>query len=263
MNSVQRYDPGVANTLEDYLAQQVSNDEYDPYANLALLKLIQFNEQLGQPDVDDPDSPDTVSLLLVKALAHDPFGPDFDLCVAMLSDRLSPVVSSSETVEGFRLAMQLSTLLKQRHFVKFWALQRSQEVTSSALSPAIQSLPSFANLVRKSIAGAIADTFRSIERSRASSWLGFTEADSADGQTLDAFAKDTMSWTVEGDNLRIPSTEANDPKSSVQSEHVDLTRESAVNMNGKKRAYCSMLQDWSGLWLNRFKCKLRTTPLLG
>lgn len=48
---------------------------------------MQFNPELAQSD-DDPDSPDTITLILVKALAHEPFGPDFSLCMALLSDRM-------------------------------------------------------------------------------------------------------------------------------------------------------------------------------
>jgi translation initiation factor 3 subunit K len=48
--------------LEEYLSQQIKDETYDPLANLALLKLIQFNENLvPQPDEDDA-SPDTITV---------------------------------------------------------------------------------------------------------------------------------------------------------------------------------------------------------
>lgn len=214
-------------------------------ANLALLKLsvcsltgcsvdtellfrenrrIQFNPDLVQPN-DDPDSPDTITLILAKALAHQPFGPDFNLCMALCSDRLSTLLSTQDQIAAFQAATKLSTLLRQRDFPAFWSTLRSEEIYSSSFSPALESLPSFSALVRKSIAKSISETFRSLSRSRAETWLGFSGDNNSNGESLDQFVKDTMGWSVEADNVQIPSNEANDPKSTVVSETVDLNRQ--------------------------------------
>jgi len=182
---------------------------------------IQFNPELVQPSDDETDSPDTTQLVLVKTLAHAPFDADFSLSIALLGDRMSMLLSGDEQLTAFETATQLSLLLRERDFSKFWSTLNSSEVQQGPLYPAIASLPSFANLVRKSIAKSIANTFKSLQKQRAEQWLGFTGEQAAD---LESFAKETMGWSIEGDSVRIPSNEANDPKSTVQSETVDLSR---------------------------------------
>lgn len=168
---------------------------------------------------DGDDSPDTTQLILVKSIAHEPFSADFSLCMALLGDRMSPLLSSSQQIKAFETATQLSLLLRNRDFIKFWSTLQSDEIQKGPLNPAIESLPSFSTLVRKSIGVSIANTFRSLSKKRAEAWLGFTGQ-----QGLESFATDTMGWSIEGDNVRIPSNEANDPKNTVQSETVDLSR---------------------------------------
>jgi len=222
LSSVQRYDPANATVLEDYLGSQVTSDEYDPLSNLALLKLMQFNPELAQSN-DNPDSPDTITLILVKALAHEPFGPDFSLCMALLSDRMSTLLSSQETLQAYEVATKLSNLLRQRAFNGFWTTLRSEEVYKSQLSPAIEALPSFSTLVRKGIARSVADTFKSLSRAKADEWLGFSQPEADKSEQLEDLVK-ALGWSVEGDLVKIPSNEANDPKSTVQSETVELSR---------------------------------------
>jgi translation initiation factor 3 subunit K len=145
--------------------------------------------------------------------------------MALCSDRMSTLLSTQDQIAAFEAATKLSTLLRQRDFPKFWSTLRSEEIYSSSFSPALESLPSFSALVRKSIAKSIAETFRSLSRSRAETWLGFSEDEKSKGENLDKFAKETMGWTVDGDSVQIPSNEANDPKATVTSETVDLSRE--------------------------------------
>ncbi|CAD6569036.1 MAG: hypothetical protein CYPHOPRED_003031 [Cyphobasidiales sp. Tagirdzhanova-0007] len=222
INSVERYNPANTAVLEDYLALQIREDSYDSLANLALLKLLQFNpDSVVVPD--DPDEPDTIQLVLVKALAHKPFAADLSLCVSLLGDRTSTVLSSPDSIQAFEAASTLSNLLRQRNFPQFWDLLRSKEIYAGPFSPALESLPSFAGLVRKSIAESIADTFKSLDKSRADRWLGFTKEENEKDKGLENFAKE-IGWMLDSDTIRIPNTEANDPKSTVHSETVDLSR---------------------------------------
>lgn len=139
--------------------------------------------------------------------------------MALLVDRFSPTLSSPAAIQGLESATKLSTALKQRDFVKFWSLLKEHNSSNDTFSTALHSLPHFNNLVRRSIGKCIADTFRSVDKARANKWLGY----SAEDNELSAFIV-SMGWTLDGENVRIPSTEANDPKSSVQSETVDLAR---------------------------------------
>lgn len=170
--------------------------------------------------------------MLVKSIAHAPFDADFSLSIALLGDRMSTLLSGDDQLTAFETATQLSLLLRERDFPKFWSTLNSSEVQQGPLYPAITSLPSFSNLVRKSIARSIANTFRSLQKQRAQQWLGFSGESAGD---LETFARESMGWTIEGDSVRIPSNEANDPKSTVQSETVDLSRESNLSTHRSLR----------------------------
>lgn len=73
--------------LEDYLYHQTRHREYDCFANLAVLKLYQFNPDLYNPDV--------VVNVLLKALCAAPM-PDFNLCVALLGERTAVRLSAPD-----------------------------------------------------------------------------------------------------------------------------------------------------------------------
>ena len=183
------------------------------------MKLLQFNpDSVVVPD--DPDEPDTIQLVLAKALAHEPFGADFSLCMSLLGDRTSDVLSSPDSLQAFEAASKLSTLLRQRDFPRFWELLKSEAIYTGPFSPALESLPSFSSLVRICIAKSVADTFRSLDKTRAEKWLGFA----GESAELEAFAIE-RGWTVDAGTVRIPSNESNDPKSTVQSETIDLSSE--------------------------------------
>lgn len=211
-----------------------------------------------QASDEESESPDTTQLVLVKAIAHAPFDADFSLSIALLGDRMSTLLSGDEQLTAFETATQLSLLLRERDFVKFWSTLNSSEVQQGPLYPAIASLPSFTNLVRKSIARSIANTFRSLQTQRAERWLGFT-GEQAGG--LESFAKEVMGWSIEGDSVRIPSNEANDPKSTVQSETVDLSRESvstAARLHTTADKHTFSFQAWYGPSRSRCKCRARS-----
>ncbi|EJD38805.1 ARM repeat-containing protein [Auricularia subglabra TFB-10046 SS5] len=95
-----RYNPSNISVLEDYLYHQIRNGEYDCFANLAVLKLYQFNPDLYNPDV--------AINILPKALCAAPL-PDFNLCVALLGQRTA----------------RLSSLLLRCRFPAFWAAYAS------------------------------------------------------------------------------------------------------------------------------------------
>ncbi|OBZ79210.1 Eukaryotic translation initiation factor 3 subunit K [Grifola frondosa] len=78
VSGVDRYNPSNVGILEDYLYHQIRSEEYDCLANLAILKLYQFNPDLYNPDV--------VINILIKALTSSPF-PDFNLCISLLDER--------------------------------------------------------------------------------------------------------------------------------------------------------------------------------
>ncbi|KAI7869575.1 armadillo-type protein [Spinellus fusiger] len=86
IDGVERYNPGNINVLEEYLNAQCKNGEYDLMANLAVLKLYQFNPNLANTSV--------IINILAKALTAVP-APDFNLCLYLLSEQAVSICNSS------------------------------------------------------------------------------------------------------------------------------------------------------------------------
>ena len=71
-----RYNPENRETLELYVELQARDNEYDLEANLAVLKLYQFNPEFYKTQV--------TALILLKALTNLPH-TDFVLCKCLLA----------------------------------------------------------------------------------------------------------------------------------------------------------------------------------
>lgn len=81
LKSIERYNPANLQTLERYVEMQSRENTYDLEANLAVLKLYQFNPEKFNPDI--------TCQILLKALTNFPH-TDFTLCKCLL---LESVVS--------------------------------------------------------------------------------------------------------------------------------------------------------------------------
>jgi translation initiation factor 3 subunit K len=73
-----RYDANIIPELEKYVKHQIETNSYDLEANLALLKLYQFNPEKTNTSV--------VSQILIKAMMNLP-SSDFLLCMCLVSDK--------------------------------------------------------------------------------------------------------------------------------------------------------------------------------
>ena len=104
-----RYNTDNVARLEDYVRLQLDEGYYDRDANLAILKLYQFN-----PGVSPEHSLDTTINILIKALTALP-DPDFNLSLALLSED----VVEDGTIERL---IALQQLLEQCRFEEFWNL---------------------------------------------------------------------------------------------------------------------------------------------
>lgn len=76
LQGIERYNPNNTKPLEQYVEMQVREQAYDLEANLALLKLYQFNPAYFSLPV--------ATQILLKALANLPHS-DFVLCKCLLS----------------------------------------------------------------------------------------------------------------------------------------------------------------------------------
>ncbi|CAG8648153.1 6896_t:CDS:2, partial [Paraglomus occultum] len=129
IDGVDRYNPDNISILEEYLGAQLQNEEYDLMANLAILKLYQFNQHLINDRV--------IINILVKALTATP-NPDFNLCLYLLHE-------SALADESIQKLLHLQSLLEQARYREFWNVYESDETYRILTSEAI----GFENAIRK------------------------------------------------------------------------------------------------------------------
>ncbi|XP_064484285.1 eukaryotic translation initiation factor 3 subunit K-like [Ornithodoros turicata] len=139
LKGIDRYNPENLATLEKYVNLQATENFYDLEANLAVLKLYQFNPDSFQKDV--------VVKILLKALTNLPH-TDFVLCKCLIDqDRLSE--------PDILLAMTLHSLLESCDFQQFWNI-------FSMRSSFHQSIKGFRDSIRKFVCYVISMTYQNI-----------------------------------------------------------------------------------------------------
>jgi len=213
VSGVDRYNPSNVSILEDYLYHQIRSNEYDCFANLAILKLYQFNPQLYNPDV--------VINVLVKALAAIPF-PDFNLCIALLGER--PTVNNVDEPDPVPTLLPLLTMLHshlmQCRYPKFWALFKSAECDSLRENYTVE-CAGFEDSIREVVVKAVRPAFKKISLQRLSTYLDFPAADVASYATK-------LDWKVEGQDIIIPPNQDNQIEATVVRENVELPQLSKI-----------------------------------
>ncbi|CAL5870281.1 uncharacterized protein PFLUO_LOCUS4516 [Penicillium psychrofluorescens] len=213
LNGLDRYNPETTTVFQDYIAQQCEDRTFDCYANLALLKLYQFNPHLLQPD--------TVTNVLSKALTVFP-SPAFSLCLALLPPSTQPFPSTTEAqaasqtsdfVESVQKLARLSTLLESAQYAQFWATLNSDDLYADLTAD----VAGFEELVRIRIAVEVGKTFREINVDILEQWL-----DVRSREALQKFVADVCGWKVDGAVVRVPTNKENEARSEVKSEHVGV-----------------------------------------
>ncbi|KAB0365589.1 hypothetical protein FD754_009745 [Muntiacus muntjak] len=104
LKGIDRYNPENLATLERYVETQAKENAYDLEANLAVLKLYQFNPAFFQTTV--------TAQILLKALTNLPH-TDFTLCKCMIDQ-------AHQEERPIRQILYLGDLLETCHFQAFW-----------------------------------------------------------------------------------------------------------------------------------------------
>uniref|UniRef100_A0AAY4DQM2 Eukaryotic translation initiation factor 3 subunit K n=1 Tax=Denticeps clupeoides TaxID=299321 RepID=A0AAY4DQM2_9TELE len=113
LRGIDRYNPENLSTLERYVETQARENAYDLEANLAVLKLYQFNPAYFQTSV--------TSQILLKALTNLPH-TDFTLCKCMIDQ-------THQEERPIRQILYLGNLLETCHFQSFWtSLEENREL---------------------------------------------------------------------------------------------------------------------------------------
>uniref|UniRef100_J3SFF8 Eukaryotic translation initiation factor 3 subunit K n=1 Tax=Crotalus adamanteus TaxID=8729 RepID=J3SFF8_CROAD len=113
LKGIDRYNPENLVTLQHYVETQAKENAYDLEANLAVLKLYQFNPNLFQVSV--------TAQILLKALTNLPH-TDFTLCKCMIDQ-------AHQEESPIRQILYLGELLENCHFQAFWqALDKNMKL---------------------------------------------------------------------------------------------------------------------------------------
>ncbi|UYV64058.1 EIF3K [Cordylochernes scorpioides] len=163
LRGIDRYNPENLVTLEKYLEVQTEENTYDLEANLAILKLYQFNPSYNKVSV--------VEKVLLKALANMPH-TDMVLCKCLMDMSLFDHSS-------IKAILHLHDLLETCSFPDFWVSPSSlallvpvmldyccslRDEDFLAQIPAIKEVAEFEESIRKYVCHVINNTYQNVDR---------------------------------------------------------------------------------------------------
>ncbi|TDL28679.1 initiation factor 3 [Rickenella mellea] len=215
VSGVDRYNPSNVSILEDYLYHQIRSQEYDCLANLAILKLYQFNPALYNPDV--------VINILIKALTALPL-PDFNLCIALLGER--PATANQDEPDPLPSLLPSLTLLhaslQQCRFPAFWTLFKSEELENLRDNYTIE-VVGFEDSVRSVVVRAVRAAFTKIGRDRLGTYLDLS------GDALNAYVS-KLEWSIDQSTgiISVPPNPDNQVEATVVRENIQLPQLSKI-----------------------------------
>merc|ERR1711879_897329 len=182
-----RYSLDSLPQLKAYLQEQIDQRTYDFEANLALLKIFQFNP--SHIDID------VVQKVLIKALMNLPHG-DFPLSLYVLPE-------AAHQNEGVAALKKVSNLLETAQFTGFWTLFEEDSATSGLL----KNFPGFREAIQSFAVSVLTVAYQRVPVDVLASAVHLN------GAALDEFVAKQEGWKTEDDQARqIKTTEQLDRK---------------------------------------------------
>jgi len=215
VSGVDRYNPSNVSILEDYLYHQIRSEEYDCLANLAVLKLYQFNSDLYNPDV--------VINILIKALTSTPL-PDFNLCISLIDERqINATLDEPDPLPSLLPALKnLHNLLHRCRFPAFWEYYRSSELENLRDNYTVE-CSGFENAIRGVVIRAVKATFTRISAERLGSYLNLNGDELESHIQKQGWARDKTTGII-----RVPSNPDNQIEATVVQENIKLPQVAKV-----------------------------------
>ncbi|CAG9766456.1 unnamed protein product [Ceutorhynchus assimilis] len=193
LSGIERYNPDNLPTLERYVEMQSKENTYDLEANLAVLKLYQFNPHSFNIEI--------ACQILLKALTNLPH-TDFILCKCLLTEK-------QLAADPINQIIYLADILEQCDFQLFWVrIRTTPELT--------QKISGFLDSIRKFVCHVVGITFQTIEKSHLIQLLGEIEE-----KTLQVWVK-KYGWKMEGENLVFIGNQDENIKTKNISEKIDF-----------------------------------------
>ncbi|CAL1538556.1 unnamed protein product [Lymnaea stagnalis] len=204
LKGIDRYNPENLQTLERYVDMQASENTYDLEANLAILKLYQFNPSLYQTGV--------TALILLKALTNLPHS-DFILCKCLIE-------TARLLEEPVSKVLKLANYLETANFQEFWS---SLEDDPSLLIGIV----GFEDSIRKFVCHVVASTYQSIRKDKLRQLLGnITDAHSS--QWISKYG-----WTEQLDGYVFITNQDENIKTKNITEKISFDSVAAIMASGR------------------------------
>lgn len=200
LKGIDRYNPENLPTLEHYVQMQAFEQTYNLDANLAVLKLYQFNPSMFKETV--------TCQILLKALMNLPH-TDLILCKCL-------IIEQHQSFENVNKVIELSNLLETCEFQQFW-----QELDKC--SELIEGITGFRESIKKFIASVLKVTYQNIGRSLLKEYLN---DDTIEDLEITKFCAEN-GWKMEDDHVYINSQEAH-IKSKNISEKITFDNVAAI-----------------------------------
>nr|CAG8469244.1 7629_t:CDS:2 [Entrophospora candida] len=203
IDGVDRYNPDNVSILEEYLITQMQTGEYDLMANLAILKLYQFNLHLVNEQV--------IVNILVKALTAIP-NPDFNLCLYLLQE-------SSLSDENISKLYDAQKLIEEGKYQEFWKMYETDESFKELTSEAV----GFEDAIRKVIMKIISMAYQNISADLLREYLNYGSSPN-DDESFKEFIKSQGLELAENNLVNIPTNIDNEAKPTVIRENIKFDR---------------------------------------
>ncbi|GIY06592.1 eukaryotic translation initiation factor 3 subunit K [Caerostris darwini] len=199
LKGIDRYNPENLPTLEKYVELQAREGAYDLEANLAVLKLYQFNPTQYRLPV--------AQMILLKALANLPH-THFVLCKCLIDQQ-------NLDHEEIKHIVYLHDLLETCHFKTFW--DDMKKVTKIVLG-----ISGFEDSVRDYICHVVNITYNNIEKETLSTFLG-----GLNDYQMKAWMN-KYGWKENGKNLIFISNQEENIKTKNITEKIDFDSVAAI-----------------------------------
>lgn len=220
LESLDRFNAEKIPLLQNYVRAQCKSGKFDIEANLALLKLYQFNPQTSDEDI-------ILSILAMGLVRF--YSSDFALSLHLLPcsslgnvfdlSSIFPAAAKPEgasTVPGDSLSeavqrlSKLYSLLDSARYAEFWEVYDSDDDNADFVC----NVDDFEGKLRASIARSVSSAATSVSVSVLQAWANIS------GNKFNEWVSKTLGWEIKGDSVLIPSNEFNTPKTVVTNESI-------------------------------------------
>lgn len=216
LNSLDRYNPDNIKVFQDYVQQQAQDGGIDIVANLALLKLYQFNAHMAKDDI--------VVIVLAKALVRF-YSSDFTTALHLLPGYITTTTDPEpdSLTDQCQKLFKLYELLDGCKYTEFWQLFKSDD----SYQDLVADVNGFADDLRMSIAKTVQMAAKHIPVKVFQEWCNLSDA------KFKEWVEQKLGWSIKGESVEIPLNKDNDPKPVITSETVKFEQLGKII----KRAY--------------------------